>query len=132
LHDIHAASSSAGPRTGGLPSNDVSATPAYGQAPTIAAPEPRHETAEEEKRRLATAYSQQQYVPPAGPPPSHPGPSSNAPSQTPQYESAEDEKKRLEREERERILRSGGNSQNAPPKDNKDDELPPYQEPGLH
>ncbi|KAF8912723.1 Eisosome component PIL1-domain-containing protein [Gymnopilus junonius] len=132
LHDIKGASSSAGPRTGGLSSNEITAAPAYGQGPTVVAPVPRHETAEEEKKRLAAAYSHQQYAPPAGPP-SQSGPSSNAPSQTTQYESAEDEKKRLEREERERILRSGGNfPQNDPPKDNKDDELPPYQEPGLH
>jgi len=110
-------------------------------SPTPAAPvpvatpaAPKHETAEEEKRRLASLYS----------PPVQSTPSTSSPAPAPatistpvtsstggqpqRYESAEDEKKRLEREEREKILR-----RNAPPdvpaKD--EEELPPYQEPGL-
>lgn len=81
-------------------------------------PTPRYETAEEEKRRLASAYSQL-------------GPVQGQASQVPPapYESAEEEKKRLEREERERLFREGSSSQ--PGKDekkDKDDELPPYQD----
>lgn len=105
LHDIRAGS-------------PTPATPAPAATPAA----PKHETAEEEKKRLASLYSPpvQSTSSPA------PGPASGQPQR---YESAEDEKKRLEREERERVLR-----RNAPPdvpaKD-EEEELPPYQEPGL-
>jgi hypothetical protein len=54
-------------------------------------------------------------------------------SDHPPYESAEDEKKRLEREERERILHAGdgGPASRNPPQGDDNEELPPYQEPGL-
>lgn len=118
LHDIRKASDAAGPRSDGWPASQSPAQ-TYGQ-PASASFAP-HPSAEEEKRRLATAYSQQ--TPAAAPytatqPPQH-------------HETAEEEKKRLEREERERILRAGTQGPNAPPKDHKDDDLPPYQEPGL-
>ncbi|KDR85055.1 hypothetical protein GALMADRAFT_131806 [Galerina marginata CBS 339.88] len=133
LHDIKSASSTAGPRTGGLPAAAPQTTPSYGQPP-IAAPAPRHESAEEEKRRLAAAYSQQSsaQAPAPSTAPSMPVPSASAgpAAQPPRHESAEDEKKRLEREERERILHAGGGGPDVPPKD-KDEDLPPYQEPGL-
>lgn len=47
------------------------------------------------------------------------------------YESAEDEKRRLEREEREKLLSSGSNTNPAPDSgkpDETEDELPPYKE----
>jgi hypothetical protein len=76
----------------------------------------RLETAEEEKRRLGSAYSA-------------PGAGQSQPSQAPSatYESAEEEKKRLEREERERLLNQGS-SQPHQDKQGGDDELPPYQD----
>ncbi|CAA7266498.1 unnamed protein product [Cyclocybe aegerita] len=132
LHDIKGASLDAGPRTGGLPAGE-SASLLYGQTSAFAAPAPvpHHPTAEEEKRRLAALYSQQAPGAVAGPPPSEPVPAPAAPASTeaPRHETAEEEKKRLEREERERVLHAG----NAPPKDkdSKDEDLPPYQEPGL-
>jgi hypothetical protein len=136
-----------GPRSGSL--HDVkgaSSTPA--SAPTHAGPAvgatPKHETAEEEKKRLAALYSPPvQSTPPvntAAPPTSSPAlPTSSTPAtsntgqQQQRYESAEEEKKRLEREERERLLR-GNNASNVPPKDAEpkdEEELPPYQEPGI-
>ncbi|KAH9486874.1 Sphingolipid long chain base-responsive protein LSP1 [Psilocybe cubensis] len=128
LHDIKHASSDAGPRSGGLPGNE-SIVPPYGQHP-VASPIPRHESAEEEKRRLAAAYSQA----PGGTnsnPTNMPIPSV-APAQAPHQETAEEEKKRLEREERERLLHAGGSGPAVPPKDKGDDsDLPPYQEPGV-
>lgn len=105
LHDIKRAADSAGPRTFGLPATH-SPTNTYGQS-AVGAGANVYPTAEEEKRRLAAAYSQ------------HP----------PHQETAEEEKKRLEREERERLLHGGGQGPNVPPKD-KEDDLPPYQEPG--
>ncbi|KAF9531987.1 Eisosome component PIL1-domain-containing protein [Crepidotus variabilis] len=171
LHDIHAASPDAGPRTGGLPGN--SAVPEYGSGPGStfsaaatglaagsalhpkhesaeeekrrlqamysqppsdqgatspvgagsAAPPPHHETAEEEKRRLAAMYSQQ--PPPIGA--SSAGANSSA-AAPPHHETAEEEKKRLEREEREKLLHSGGPPQGQ---GKPEDDLPPYQEPGF-
>ncbi|KAJ7110148.1 Eisosome component PIL1-domain-containing protein [Mycena epipterygia] len=108
LHDIKAASSTAGPRSGGLPGNNSSA-PAYGSA----GGSQKYESASDEKRRLQ-AYSeaaQQQQQPPAA------------------YETAEEEKKRLEREERERLLAAG--AQGGPsgaPKGPEDDLPPSYQD----
>jgi hypothetical protein len=95
--------------------HDLRQSPLAG--PSVSAP--KYETAEEEKRRLAAAYSQ----------------SADTRNQRPQnppapYESPEDEKKRIEREERERLFLAG--SSNQPAKDEKkdnDDELPPsYQD----
>lgn len=94
---------------------------------------PKQETAEEEKKRLAALYS-----PPAQstPPASTPAPTTSSPAvststgQTQIYETAEEEKKRLEREEREKLLQGV-----APPdlhgEPKIEEELPPYQEPGL-
>ncbi|KAF5355872.1 hypothetical protein D9756_003816 [Leucocoprinus leucothites] len=101
-----------GPASGSL--RELHQSPPAG--PTSSAP--KYETAEDEKRRLATAYSQP----------------STSQSQTPQvppasYETSEEEKKRLEREGRERLLRTG--STGLSPKDekkDKDDDLPPYQD----
>jgi hypothetical protein len=125
LLDIKAASDSAGPHTGGLPPSQASEAPSYGQTPAVVA----HESAEEEKRRLAASYAQQSAAAAA---PSEPAPSASAApvSQPPRQESAEEEKKRLEREERERILHAGGSGPSDAPKD-KDEDLPPYQEPGT-
>ncbi|KAF5311825.1 hypothetical protein D9619_003202 [Psilocybe cf. subviscida] len=130
LHNIQAASNTAGPRSGGIPGDGN--LPGYGQAslPAAGAAAPHHESALEEKRRLAATYSQQQTSASAGPPP--PAFSSAAAGpQTQRHESAEEEKKRLEREERERILHAGGS---GPNQDNKPDDadLPPYQEPGQN
>ncbi|KAF4622893.1 hypothetical protein D9613_001864 [Agrocybe pediades] len=120
LKDIHAASPSAGPRSGGLPSGENTSQP-------FGVPLPKHETAEEEKRRLGAMYAQQSSATStSGAPPAFPVPGTDE-SRKP--ETAEEEKKRLEREERERILHAGGSS-HAPPKD-KDEDLPPYQEPSL-
>lgn len=123
LHDIKGASETAGPRTEGHPANED-------LAPTsmvaTATPNVKHETAEEEKKRLAATYSQQSSVPAPAP-----APSTSIASQPPHHETAEEEKKRLEREERERILHADTNdAPDVPPKD-KDEDLPPYQEPGL-
>ncbi|KAJ6604719.1 Eisosome component PIL1-domain-containing protein [Mycena vulgaris] len=109
LHDIKGASSTAGPRSGGLPGNEAS-VPAYGSMDGAQ----KFESASEEKRRLQ-AYSeaaQQPEAPPAA------------------YETAEEEKKRLEREERERLLagqaaQSGSSGANKGP----EEDLPPsYQD----
>ncbi|KAF9481369.1 hypothetical protein BDN70DRAFT_930878 [Pholiota conissans] len=111
LHDIRKASDAAGPRSEGLPASQSQTQP-YGQP---------HLSAEEEKRRLASLYSQQAHMPEpysAPQPPLH-------------QETAEEEKKRLEREEREKVLHAGGQDPNIPPKNHKDEDLPPYQEPGL-
>ncbi|KAJ6610062.1 Eisosome component PIL1-domain-containing protein [Mycena sp. CBHHK59/15] len=103
LHDIKAAASSAGPRSGGAPGN--ASVPAYG----IAAGAQKFESAAEEKRRLQ-AYSE------AAPPP--------AP-----YETAEEEKRRLEREERERLLAGAGPAGGSGAPKGNDDDLPPsYQD----
>lgn len=123
LHDIKGASETAGPRTDGHPANE-GVVPGYAQStPVVAAATPgaKHESAEEEKKRLAATYSQQSSVP-------APAPSTSIATQPPRNETAEEEKKRLEREERERILHAGAPS--VPPKD-KDEDLPPYQEPGF-
>ncbi|KAK0208306.1 Eisosome component PIL1-domain-containing protein [Desarmillaria ectypa] len=80
----------------------------------------KFESAEEEKRRLAAMYSQAHNTSPA----SQPVASTS--------ESAEEEKKRLEREERERNLKEGGNRGPTGRGDSNtrkdDDELPPYQD----
>jgi hypothetical protein len=123
LYDIKGASATAGPRTDGHPANEGLVS-GYAQPPSViaaATPGVKHESAEEEKKRLAATYSQQSSVP-------APAPSTSIATQPPRNETAEDEKKRLEREERERILHAGAPS--VPPKD-KDEDLPPYQEPGL-
>jgi len=124
---------SAGPRGPGPSSGSVHDIRA-GSSTLASTPAPKHETAEEEKKRLASLYS----------PPvdstlsvSSPAPASATAStlttssttgQPQRYESAEEEKKRLERQERERILHRN-TTPNTPSKD--EEELPPYQEPGL-
>ncbi|CCA70155.1 hypothetical protein PIIN_04094 [Serendipita indica DSM 11827] len=87
--------------------------PAYGGAAAV----PVHESAEDEKRRLAAA-DQAQTTEPAPGYGGHQGGlvASTSTRRPPAHESAEDEKRRLEREERERILR--GNER----QDTKDDQ----------
>ncbi|KAG2366596.1 Eisosome component PIL1-domain-containing protein [Suillus spraguei] len=103
LLDIHGASDSAGPRSGGLPGNSPF-DDLYGQP---------HETAAEEKSRLERERVSE---------------TSGQPS-TSEHESAEDEKRRLEREERERVLACANTgSGNAPSEAKEGDELPPYQD----
>ncbi|KAJ7786390.1 Eisosome component PIL1-domain-containing protein [Mycena metata] len=105
LHDIRGASSTAGPRSGGLPGNE-SSVPAYG----VAGGSQKFESASEEKKRLQ-AYSEAAQHPEAPPA---------------AYETAEEEKKRREREERERIFGAGGSGSGKKP---ADDDLPPsYQD----
>ena len=88
--------------------------PASGSLYELRSPPESHikwESAEEEKRRLGQAYSQA-YQPQ----------SAAAPNL-----SAEEEKRRLEREERDRLLQTGGSPADEPAR--KDDEdLPPYQD----
>ena len=105
LHDVRAAHLS-------------SADPPPLADPSSATAAPKWNSAEEEKKRLAASYSQVYGAPP---------PSADAP----RYESAEDEKKRIEREEREKLLQSGGSQQPGAgkPEKGKDDDLPPYQDP---
>lgn len=103
-------------------------------ATPVASTLPKHETAEEEKKRLAALYS------PPVQPTTATGATSSAPyaatstaeqppsAQAQRHETAEEEKKRLEREERQRLLHGDTPSNNAP---RDDEELPPYQEPGL-
>ncbi|KAJ3719860.1 Eisosome component PIL1-domain-containing protein [Lentinula raphanica] len=127
LRDVKAASPTAGPRSGGLPSGDVPPNQSFGALGTTTTTAtgtngPKYESAEEEKRRLATEYSQAGRAATA-----------STTASAPHYESAEDEKKRLEREERERLLRSGGQEPSASAgaessKKEDDDELPPYQD----
>ncbi|KAF7310961.1 Eukaryotic translation initiation factor 4e [Mycena chlorophos] len=107
LRDIKAASDLAGPRTGGLPASSDS-TPVYG---STSAAQQSFESASDEKRRLAQAYSQAAQ----------------------QHETPEEEKKRLEREERERWLSSAGpsggsGSGKGGPDDFVDDAPPPEYE----
>lgn len=84
----------------------------------LASSAPNYQTAEEEKRRLAAAYSQQ------------PVSQGQASKVTPvPYEIYEKETSPLEREERDGLLRAG--STGLPQRDekpDKDDELPPYQD----
>lgn len=123
LHDIKAASPSAGPKSGGLAGN-VPSDVGFGQ--TLAATPAKFESAEEEKKRLQREDRERLLA--------AQGPVVAAPTSNPAHESAEDEKKRLEREERERVLRgntgtSGGNNADGPgPKKDDGDDLPAYQE----
>ena len=113
LHDIKAASPTAGPKSGGLAGN-VWSEVGYGQSP--ADTPAKFESAEEEKKRLQRE-DRERLLAAQG---SAPAPSDVSTSQ-PSYESAEEEKKRLEREEREKLFgqsSSGGDG----------DELPAYQE----
>jgi hypothetical protein len=129
-----------GPASGSL-SNIKAEVPAPTPAPTpssaapapVAEATPKHETAIEEKKRLAALYSSPvQSTPPASTPAptpattSTPGASSST-GQPQTYESAEEEKRRLEREEREKALR--GNAPPDVPSKDVEEELPPYQEP---
>lgn len=124
LHDIKAASPLAGPRSGGLPGNE-SQILAYGQPPTSnVASSQKLESAEEEKKRLEAAYTLHDSTPSTST-------SQAAAVVSPAHESAEEEKKRLEREERERILQAGSSQGGSPKKDGPEEDLPPYQEPGL-
>ncbi|THV04882.1 hypothetical protein K435DRAFT_826688 [Dendrothele bispora CBS 962.96] len=124
LHDVKAASPTASPRSGGLPGNELP-TPSFGQ---VASSGSKFESAEEEKKRLAAAYSQVHN--------DGPGTNPSASGTTaPRYETAEEEKQRLEREEREKLLRGEGGSAAGPSsgsegatKKGDDEELPPYQD----
>ncbi|KAK7058910.1 lipid-binding protein [Paramarasmius palmivorus] len=108
---VSAGAGGPGPSSGSLRDlKSDSANPGGPQSP------PKWESAEEEKKRLASLYSQAY--------------GSTAPTAAPpQHESAEDEKKRLEREERERALQGGPNdpTRDSTKKD-KDEDLPPYQD----
>lgn len=91
----------------------------------------KYESAEEEKKRLAAAYLQQEstkvVAPVAQVAPSVSEPSRTAATAaTPQSEVAEEEKKRLEREEREKALQG---DQNPTSSKGNEEELPPYEEP---
>lgn len=147
LHDIKAASTNAGPRSGGLPGRDSTGPGStYGQtigalgagaagvvgagAINASASPAKYESAEDEKKRLQKEDRERllasQSAGGAAPPSSAPPPASGS---TPAYESADDEKKRLEREERERLLKQGGSGAPGAPGPKKDDEdLPPYQD----
>lgn len=93
--------------------------PAYGGAPTP------HESAADEKRRLAAADQTQTTAPPPLNAPSYGQQgglvASTSTRRPATHESAEDEKRRLEREERERILRQGANTR----QDTEDDGTDP-------
>jgi len=87
----------------------------------------KYESAEEEKKRLAAAYLQQESTEAVAP--AQVAPSVSEPSQTAataQSEGAEEEKKRLEREEREKVLQG---DQNPASSKNNGEDLPPYEEP---
>jgi hypothetical protein len=124
LHNIHAASSTAGPKSAGLPGRRASSDAGYGQSiaaaavAAAAATPSKFESAEDEKKRL----QREEREPEEGVPVTlQATPSTRVP---PAFESAEDEKKRLEREQRERILKAGGSDAGK-----DDEELPPYQDP---
>jgi len=136
LHDIHAASPTAGPRSGGLPGRRSSgADLGYGQSPggvatgAAAATPAKFESAEDEKKRLQRE-DRERILAAQGPPAAlqAQAPTTGSTS-SPAFESAADEKKRLEREQREKILRAGGSDatggSSGPKKD--DEDLPPYQ-----
>ena len=125
LH-IHDASSSAGPKSGGLPGRSSSGSDAgYGQSlaatAAVAAPA-KFESAEEEKKRLQRE-DRERVLAAQGPP------ATTQQTQAPAFESAADEKKRLEREQREQILRGENDAADGAsgPK-NHDEDLPPYQD----
>ncbi|KAI0030659.1 Eisosome component PIL1-domain-containing protein [Vararia minispora EC-137] len=134
---IQARAQDPGPASGSLkdlksPSTNAATSSSAADAPaasplgpgTAAAVAARHETAEEEKKRLEreererVLHTSTSAAPPA------------AESSTPRYESAEEEKERLEREEKERILRADA----APPSDDRREGEgeeampPPYQD----
>ncbi|KAK7064170.1 sphingolipid long chain base-responsive protein pil1 [Favolaschia claudopus] len=111
LHDIKAASNSAGPRSGGLPGNEP-LTPAYGAAGGAGGPQ-KFESAAEEKKRLQ-AYSEAAQTQQGAPSASH--------------ETPEEEKQRLEREDRERLLFGGGGSSGNAGPGGEDDAPPSYQD----
>ncbi|KAG7099280.1 hypothetical protein E1B28_001139 [Marasmius oreades] len=122
---VSAGASGPGPASGSLrdlKSATSSADPPLFTEPSNANAASKWSSAEEEKKRLATAYSQAH----ANAPPST--------TDSPRYESAEDEKKRLEREEREKLLKAGGTQlgsdgrSDGEPKRDKDEDLPPYQD----
>jgi hypothetical protein len=126
LHDIHGASPTAGPKSGGLPGRD-STGPGFGygqDSATVAgaAAPAKYESAEEEKKRLQREDRERILAAQGGAPPA----TAAAPVSASTFESADDEKKRLEREEREKILATGGSSAPGPKKD--DEDLPPYQD----
>lgn len=123
LHHIHDASTTAGPKSGGLPGRD-STVPGtgYGEGVTAASPA-KYESAEEEKKRLQRQDREQLLAAQGSPSPA----ATSAAAPAPAFESAEDEKKRLERERREKVLREGGSGERpSGPKD--DEDLPPYQD----
>lgn len=97
LHDIRGASSTAGPRSGGLPGNEphglrYGEADQLGSAPSIVAPgvAQQHKSAEEEQRNQQPAQGTGTGDPTQAPPPTMVGGSS------PSYETAEEEKKRLQ------------------------------------
>jgi hypothetical protein len=147
LHDIKGASSSAGPRSGGLPGS-VSQVPGYGQqGPRFGAGggTGKYESAEDEKTRLQKEERERVLASSSALPAGKANfesaeaekkrlereererllaSGSTAAAAKPANESAEDEKKRLEREEREKVLRASGNQS----EDQPEEDLPPYQD----
>lgn len=125
LHHIHDASTTAGPKSGGLPGRDSTVpSSAYGAGIPVATPA-KYESAEEEKRRLEREDRERVLAAQSSAPPTA---TSAAAAPASAFESAEDEKKRLEREDRESVLRQGGSGgpTSGPKKD--DEDLPPYQD----
>jgi len=137
LHDIHAASPTAGPRSGGLPGRRSSGTDlGYGQSAAgaatgaAAATPAKFESAEEEKKRLQREDRERILAAQGSPAALQAHVSALSSTPSPAFESAADEKKRLEREQREKILRADGSDatggSSGPKKD--DEDLPPYQD----
>jgi hypothetical protein len=122
LHDVQAASTTAGPKSGGLPGN-TSQAPPFGQPVVAAAAAPaKFPTAEEEKQRLQREERERILS-------QQPQAAGTSGAGAPAYETAEDEKKRLERQEREKVLSTGGAGGGAgdqkPKKPDGGDEPPP-------
>jgi len=94
LHDIKHASETSGPRTDGHPASQGPAPGITQPTPVVAAAIPvvKHESAEEEKKRLAATYPQQSSSTVV---PAQPTPKVAVPTPVVKHESAEEEKKRL-------------------------------------
>jgi len=117
LHDIHAASTTAGPKSAGLPGRE-STIPGtgYGEGVPVS---PGHESAEDEKKRIQREDRERILAAQGGAPPT---------TAASTFESAADEKKRIEREERERILAAGGSGAPGPGTQKDEEDLPPYRD----
>lgn len=129
LHDLkHASTHQSGALQSPPSAHPTAHNPSPPVVPVVAGGQ--YPSAEEEKRRLAAQYSTAGRLPESSPLAGPPAAGPSAGQVRKEAESAEEEKKRLEREERERILR--GDNNQPPRRDGEPDEdLPPYQEPGL-